>query len=305
MKFMEVREQWWTGQVFDKREITLYRKSETIRCHIVPYFDDKDIDAITNVDINLYIQEELEHGNHLTGGPLCANSINKALEILNGVFTYAKNKGIIRNNPMDLVKRLKRVPSKKYYVYTPREVKVMIEAARPKWLGDMILLSYHTGMRKEEIFGLQWSDIDFEFKSLTVNQTIVAISPHEYFINGPKSRTSQRTIMFDKKIEEMFLKRKVKATCEWVFEDKYGKEMNPWYTVKYFRKTLNKVGIESGRFHDLRHTHITELVDAGLPLPVIQYRAGHSDINMTMRYTHIAPGMQQIAVDFLNKRDAG
>lgn len=304
MTFKDVREEWWSGKTFDLREISIFKLSEIIRCHISPYFDDMAIDKITDVDVNKYIANELSHGNRLNHGPLCQNTIKKALNIINNVFKYAVLKHYIRDNPMDLVPRLKHVQSKPFNIFYPDEIERLISVARPKWLGDMIILAYHTGMSKEEIYGLQWSDIDFEQNFLNINKTIVAISPKRYFINEPKTKTSRRLIMMDDVTIEMLRRRQLNRTSDtWVFANKFGTEINPWYNVKYFRNSCAKVGIENKRFHDLRHTHITELVSAEKSIPVIQQRAGHSDIKMTMHYTHISPKMQQSIIDFLNNRN--
>lgn len=302
MLFREVRTEWWSGQTIGKHGVTIYRLSETIRCHISPYFDDVDIELISDVEINNYIKAELEHGNRTNNGPLCPNSVSKAVNIINNIFDYAVAKGYLNKNPVELTAKVKRVPSKNFSVFYPEEVDKLIQAARPKWLGDVILTAYHTGMRKGEIYGLQWCDVDFEHKFLHVDRSIASISPKEYFINDPKTKTSKRWIMLDDQMLDMLARRKEKSISEWVFENQYGREINPWYNVKYFRATCNKAGIPIRRFHDLRHTHITELVKAGIPLPVIQQRVGHTDIKMTMRYTHISPDMQQSAVDYLNNR---
>lgn len=302
MKFKDVRAQWWAGHVLGRREVTLYRRSEAIRCHISPFFDEEEIAEITDVEISRYIKNQLEHGNRLTGGPLNTNSVRRALQLINLIMEYAVLKHYISENPMALVPRLKPVSSFCFKVFTSAEVAALIKAARPKWLGDMILLSYHTAMRKEEVFGLKWSDVDISNRCLYVNTTIVAISPQKYFVGTPKTKASKRCILLDSSVIDMLLRRQRKSTCEWVFENKLGTEINPWYNVKYFRRAITTTGIGTGRFHDLRHTHITELVDAGIPLPVIQARAGHSDIKMTMRYTHITPTMQASVIQYLENR---
>lgn len=301
--FRQVREEWWAGQEVNRRATTLHRMKERIRCHIAPFFDDCPIDKITDVEINQYVKDELDHGNRLTHGPLNQNSVSKSLQIINQVMEYAKAKKYIKSNSMDLVTRLKTVPSMAWYVYSIDEVDAIIEVARPKWMGDAILASYHNGLRKEEVFGLQWDKIDFSRHCLRVKTTITAISPHEYFIDDPKNPWSERDVLFDDETEEMLRKRWEKRTSDvWVFADKYGRAINPWYSTKYFRNACVAAGIDIHRFHDLRHTHITELVEAGKPLPMIQARVGHKDIRTTMRYTHITVDMQQSAVDFLNRR---
>lgn len=150
MKFKEVREEWWLGYDVGRADITVFRSSELIRCHIAPYFDDYEIDQIDDILINQYIHHELEHGNRLTGGPLCQNTVRKCVQILRNIFDYAAIKKHIcaENNPMSLVGRIKMYPTREFSIYSPEEIEALIKVARPKWLGDMILLAYRTGIRK-------------------------------------------------------------------------------------------------------------------------------------------------------------
>lgn len=301
--FREVREEWWVGYVIGRRENTIRRTRDRLQWHVAPFFDDLPVGDITDVYINQYIIAELEHGHRLTGGPLNQNSVRKTLHAINLILKYAKGKRYIQDNPMDLVPRLQAVPSRAWYVYTPDEVAALVKVARPKWMGDAILIAYHNGLRKEEVFGLRWVDIDFDSHLLHVKTTITASSPRDYYINDPKTPGSLRDVLFDRETEAVLRRRWDSRTSEeWLFANQYGQEMNPWYTVKYFRAACAAAGIPMHRFHDLRHTHITELVEAGLPLPIIQRRAGHKNINTTLQYTHISTAMQQSVVDYLNNR---
>lgn len=305
--FKTVREEWWTGQIFDKSPITIHRLSEILRCHIAPYFDQMDIEVIDDVMINHYIQQELQHGNRLTGESLSQNSVIKAMNILYRIFNYAVLKGYIKEktNPMLTIKKLKKVPTKEFSIYHREEIEKLIVVARPKWLGDIILLAYNTGMRKGEIYGLQWEDIDFEKGILQVNHSVTSSGPNVRYVGNPKTKTSKRQIRLDNRTIEMLQRRFLRRLNEeWVFCKKDGTPLSPWYNVKYFRKACVDAGIPIRRFHDIRHTHITELVRAGISLPIVQQRAGHSDIRMTMHYTHIAFEAQQAVVDFMNVRDS-
>lgn len=304
MLFKEIREAWWSGQTIDKAPMTIHGKSERIRCHIAPFFDDFDVRDIDDVYINQYIKSELSSGNRKNGGPLSKNFVIKNVSIIKSILEYAKIKGLIEMNPMDLIPYLKKAPTREFQIFYPDEIEKLIVTARPKWMGDIILLAYLTGMRKCEVYGLQWADVDFNTGFLMVVRSVTSYEPGNINIGEPKTRTSKRLIELDERAKDMlwnrFLNRK---NDTWVFTDQYGRQLCPWYNVKYFRKACVTAGIPIRRFHDLRHTHITELVDAGIPLPIIQKRAGHSDINMTMRYTHISWDMQHTAVEFLNKRN--
>lgn len=304
--FSEVLEMWWNCDKLNLREITLYHKRMTIDRHILPFFGDFDITDIDDIIITNFVTHEKMCGNLITGGPLCQNSIIKELGIVNGVIGYALKKRFIDDNPFDFIKALKHEPVKNFAIFTPVEVQSLIKVARPKWLGDMILLAYSTGLRKCECFGLQWENIDFTHMRLTVQRSVTAVKPGDRYITEPKTHSSHRVVLFDNATADMLLRRYKKRTSDiWVFADKYGNLLSPWYTAKYFGIARKKVGIHDKRFYDLRHTHITELVNGGIPLPVIQQRAGHTNINMTMHYVHISPDTQQGVVDMINGRKHG
>lgn len=301
LTFKTVLEQWWEGKKMSLNQNSIFKKDMTINVHILPWFGGLDLTDIDDCLINKFIRHELKEGNAKTHEPLCRNSVVKEIDIVRNVLNYSVVKGYITKNPMDLI-CLKKVPAKKFEVYTPVEIDKLILAARPKWLGDMILLSYRTGMRRGEIYGLQWGDIDFEQKSLHVSRSVTSYEPLNKTVKAPKTRTSNRIIMLDNNSVDMLLKRKsIKKSDTWVFPNQYGELMSPWYNVKYFRESCKRAEIPIRRFHDLRHTHITELVVEGVPVPIIQNRAGHSNIQTTMRYVHVMPTMQQVVVDILNR----
>ncbi len=136
-----------------------------------------------------------------------------------------------------------------------------------------------------------------------MKRSVTAAKPRDRFITEPKTRSSKRVVLLDDGTVDMLSRRFEKRTSNiWVFADQFGELLSPWYNVKYFRAACKKANIPIRRFYDLRHTHITELVEAGESLPVIQQRVGHSNIAMTMHYTHIKPNSQQSIVGILNKR---
>lgn len=300
--FTDVLETWWVGNRLGLREISLYRKRAIIDTHVLPYFGGLEITNIDDVIICSYIADELDHGNRLTKKGLCKNSVKKAVGIVGEVMDYAVKKGLISLNPMLLIKSLKREPTKQFETYVADEVDKLIKVARPKWLGDMINLAYNTGMRRCECFGLQWDDIDFVNKLLVVSRSVTAAKPNDRFVAEPKTRGSKRIIMLDDDTSAMLMRRHATRTsASWVFASKYGDLLSPWYLTKYFRLACQVAGVSGKRFYDLRHTHITQLVEAGIPLPIVQQRAGHSTINMTMHYVHIKADAQNSVVDMLNR----
>ena len=303
MLLKDVAEDWWCGNSFSLRATTRRRKREILDKHILPFFDGYDINKIDDVLINQFIQAEGTHGNRLNRQPLSEGMVYKEIQILKSIFYYACLKEVVEKDPFKTVK-LKRPNYQVFEIYTPQEIENIIQVARPKYLGDIILLSYHTGMRKGECYGLQWQDIDWDRHVMRVSRSVAATEPRERIISEPKTQAGKREILLDAATITMLRRRKkLELSGTWVFANQYGELLSPWYCVRNFRMASNAAQVYGKRFHDLRHTHITELVAAGIPLPVIQKRVGHSNISTTMRYVHVGTDMQQGIVDFLNMRN--
>ncbi len=173
-------------------------------------------------------------------------------------------------------------------------------------------------MRKGELLGLKWSDIDFTNDVITVSRTLQRAS--EINRDGtrvtmkveqsPKTRNSIRTIPVPKDIALKLKNHKAKQNdfklksaglykdSDYVFCNELGEPLNENKPNKILITILNKSGIEPIKFHALRHTYATRLFEADVPPKIVQSLLGHSDISITMDiYTHV---MEDKKVDKLN-----
>jgi integrase len=204
---------------------------------------------------------------------------------------------------------------------THAEVPIFLEPARahfPEYF-PLFLCAIHTGMRSGELAGLQWGDIDFNGKFLTVRRNVTRGR-----IEKTKTDQVRRVDMSDALIHELrTLKQKRQSEYladgkseipEWVFltkgslkKDGKDGERNEgqrleMYNVKsrYFLKTLQKSGLRRIRFHDLRHTFASLLIQNGESLAYVKDQLGHSSIKMTVDvYGHLVPGANRAAVNRL------
>jgi len=257
--------------------------------------------------------------------PLSRASIRIILAELTAVLNHAKEDGIIATNPSGRMGRLyKQAPvmHEEIQPLTHTEVPVFLEAARlyyPEYF-VLFLCAIHTGMRSGELAGLQWPDIDFNAMFLVVRRN---------FTRGriEKTKTDQirRVDLSDTLLHELdalkrhrqeeYLARGKNELPEWVFlspgriiwEDGRPvgrKEGTPvdMYNVKnrYFNKCLEKAGLRRIRFHDLRHTFASLLIQNGESLAYVKEQLGHSSIKMTVDvYGHLVPGANRKAVNRL------
>ena len=153
-------------------------------------------------------------------------------------------------------------------------------------LKPMVLLALNSGLRRGELFQLDWSDVDFNRNCLTVKS------------EGAKSGKA-RTVPLNK--EASFTLRKWKTNqdgCGLVFAGANGQELDNVY--KAWSGLLKQAGIENFRFHDMRHDFASQLVMKGVSLYVVKELLGHSTIQVTERYSHLAPRQLEEAVSLLD-----
>ncbi|HHY47493.1 MAG TPA: site-specific integrase [Firmicutes bacterium] len=195
-------------------------------------------------------------------------------------------------------------------ILTNEQVTALLEDAKTTPHYAPLLLAVTTGMRRGEIYGLKWQDIDLDKGIITVSRTIVYTPQDGIIFKATKSRRGTRQITIPPITIEALRRHKEeqdkrKAICgdiyvdmDLVFDRGDGRPHHPDSITMWFRKFLRKHGISDVSFHKLRHTHASLLLNAGINPKVIQERLGHSSISVTMDiYGHLMPGMQEQAAD--------
>ncbi len=163
------------------------------------------------------------------------------------------------------------------------------------------------GLRRGEVLGLKWPDIDFDNRVLSVNRTA---SPHKggYIFSPCKTEKSRRQILLPDIVYNKFIEWRniqnsfvFENTEDFVFFQCSGNLLSHTTLNKHFKKLLADCGLDNIRFHDLRHSFASYLVGSGVPINIISQMLGHSKTSTTLDiYTHTNPNQQKIAVDFLN-----
>ena len=154
------------------------------------------------------------------------------------------------------------------------------------WLQEIVVVALNTGMRMDEILSLEWTAVDLFRKTLTVMKSK----------NGEK-----RTIPMSKKVFELVKQSFKKKGGGYVFFSHAGTKIDKSNLRRSFYKALERAGVEDFRFHDLRHTFATRLVQAGIDLYKVSILLGHKDIKMTQRYAHHCSESLREGVDVLDE----
>lgn len=224
-------------------------------------------------------------------------------------FTYAKSIGYIEKNPMERVvlpkekKTLEDLKRKQNKFLNLDEMRFILEKNRPYERDVRKLLLYEflflTGLRIGEALGLQWEDIDFEKQTLSVQHTLnhLGVSEKERELQTPKTVESYRTITLNNRcIEILNYFRKNLKDDSFVFVDKKGGIFGYVNLSSHFKKTCSVLGKETDErkytLHMLRHSHISLLIEMGVPIKSIMERVGHSNEQMILRiYSHVTKKM--------------
>jgi len=268
----------------------------------------KKLKDITSWDMQKWRTEKSKAG-------LKTTTINRRVSTLKAVLNKAVEWDVIPSNPLNKVKPLKIDSSARIRYLSGEEEKKLrwslderekeirlgrdsgnkwrevrgytkldsIEGEFADYLKPMVLLSINTGLRRGEIFNLKWSDVDFGKKTLTVE--------------GTTSKSGQtRHVQLNSEVVDVLLEWKKQSDNELVFTSpvtggKFDNIKRSWSLLR------EQAGIADFRFHDLRHTFASKLVMAGVDLYTVKELMGHSTIQMTERYAHLAPEHKASAVE--------
>jgi integrase len=197
--------------------------------------------------------------------------------------------------------RLRQAGSLAMNTWTASQLRIFLDEMSSHRLSSAYLLAATTGMRRGEVLGLRWADLDLERHRLAVRQTVITIN-YEVSIGQPKTQKGRRSISLDSGTIEALASHRARQQAEreslgaayadrdLVFAKTDGSPLNPDYFSKVFDHTVSRLEIPRIRLHDLRHTHATLGLAVGIPVKVMSDRLGHATAAFTQDvYMHVSP----------------
>lgn len=287
----EFASEWWVTYVVpNNKPSEQARKEMILRVHLVPFFGNRRLDAISPRRIEAYKGRKLQAG-------LKASTINTQLAVLQKLLRTAVEWGRMRRRDDVWKLRLLPEPEREFDWLQPHEAGKLLRSAKamsPKWHA-FFFVALRTGMRKGEIQGLHWREVDFDRRRITVRYT-----NWRGRLGSPKSGKT-RVVPMTGDLATALKAWRTRSQGKLVFPGREGGLSRCHASPsRALRRALKRAGLRRMRFHDLRHTFASHLVLERCSLREVQLLMGHHSITMTERYAHVADDHLAKAIDVLD-----
>jgi integrase len=307
--------EWLPGIRRTVRASTWESYERNIRRHLVPRLGHLPLQQLGPEHLNRAYAELLEGGRLDGSGGLSARSVRYLHTIVHRSLRDAVRWGKVTRNVADAADPPKGKAGKEMQVWSAAELATFLGQLQGDKLETAILLGATTGMRRGEVLGLRWSDVDLDAGRLAVRQTLSAprnpdTGQHVPVFEQPKTKRSKRSVPLPAQtVAALQAHRKEQARerllvgAGWqdhglVFAEPDGQPIHPDRFRKRFEIRVRRSGLPPIRFHDLRHTYATLALQAGVHAKVVSEILGHASIGITLdTYSHAVPGLQEQAAE--------
>jgi integrase len=274
------------------RPRTYNRNLDLVSNHINPVLGNIRLSALRPDQVQSFYAVKLDSG-------LSSRTVLYIHAVLHKALNQALKWGLVTQNVTDLVDRPK--PDKTTFkTWSPDEIHRFLAAVEDHRWYPLYMLAIYTGLRQGELLGIHREDIDLERGIIHVRHQVSAIRGQGLTITEPKTEKARRPVTIPESALEV-LKQHLQIIDEGpglIFTTSTGRPISPRNILRHFKLVINEIGLPDIRFHDLRHTHATLLLAAGVHPKVVQERLGHSQISLTLdTYSHVIPSLQTEAAD--------
>ena len=278
------------------------------------------LDQVTTEILQAYYNDKLNDGYN-------SKNVRAISIVIGAALNMAVKLKMLSENP----NRYTSIPKKKKYegaVLSAKEVRRIVKEAKSEELYPIIVTTVYTGMRKGEVMALKWENVDFQSRRIYIKNSLCRIEGDQldekgcrharYEILEPKTKESIRMVpMVDEVYDALMLQknrqesdkqryREIYTDQGLVFADLCGDYLPQRQFMDKYHAFLKKYDITDIRFHDLRHTLATLLIESDVSMKVVQELLGHSSITTSMDiYTHVSDAKKEQALACLRERNVG
>ena len=286
----------------DRCPATVERYRTLITAHIVPGLGGVTLQALDGPTLDRFYSRCRTQGRR-DGKGLSPMTLRHVNALLSQVLKSAVMANLIAQSPIAKAQTKPKKPKRsKIEVLDESELVALLDHLRGHWLYMPVLIAAYTGLRRGEVLGLRWRDVDLLNGTLQVSQAVEVIGG-ELHITAPKTERSHRTITLPAAlVPELARHRKEQSSqrlklglgkdrADLVFTNGEGKMIDPTVLSISFSRAVTAAGVKRITFHGLRHGHITYLLRAGVPVHIVSARAGHARASITLdTYSHLMTG---------------
>lgn len=236
--------------------------------------------------------------------PLAPKTVLEIHLIIRSALNDAVRKGLVSRNVALVADapKLRSIPRVEQQAWTAPQLQAFLREAAAHRLFPAMWLVANTGLRRSELLGLKWDDVDFDTAALSVNRGLVAVGYKLHETRGKTIMARRRVDLAPATLRVLSAWRDWQQTKQtvtgvesagWVFTDDEGQPIHPHSFSQAFDRVVTRADVPRVRLHDVRHTHGTLLIKAGVPVKVVSERLGHANPAFTIdTYQHVLPGMQ-------------
>lgn len=250
--------------------------------------------------------------NQLLDRQVSVHTVRKIHVTLHSALAQAFRQSMIPRNPASLVKP-PRQPATEMAVLNESQVSQMLVAAKGHRWEALYHLAVISGMRQMELLGLKWTDLDWIRQVLRVERQLIRPGKHGIQFSAPKTRFGKRSIALGNRTIEILRSHfdrqqleRLAAGDKWsehglIFTNSLGGPIDPRNLLRDYKRLLHEAGLPNIRFHDLRHTAASLMLNNGVPVIVVSRRLGHSKASITLDvYGHLIPTLQTEVAEMID-----
>lgn len=272
-----------------------------MRKHIIPVLGHIRLQKLTHQQVETLYAKKLDEG-------LSARRVKSIHSVLHTALRLAVKQNLLARNVCDLA----NVPTPKDYEpqpLTPEQAQHLLQVAREHRFEVLLIVAIATGMRRGELIGLHWQDINLEEKYLYVQRSVSRLTGYGMVESRPKTKSGRRKIVLPTfVVDALKLQRehqqemREKAGSTWkekdiVFCNKFGDYIEPSRLQENYKRLLKKAGLPDIRIHDLRHSAASFLAKLKVHPKIVQEILGHSNVSITLNiYSHMFPSEHEEAM---------
>ena len=282
-----------------------------INNHIKPYVGSIPLSKLTSLDLQkLYKMlltegriDRIESKNQPKG--LSAKTVRNINQIISSALNLAKEQKLLASNPADAC-ALPKVEHREMKTLPVEQLTSFLREAKETGVYEMYYIELATGLRRGELLGLKWQDIDLVNGTIRVQRQVARIDGE--IVEAPlKTKNSYRNVSIGPDAIEVLKEQKKKVgDSEYVFPSPNGGPISPDSVLNMLRRVLERAGLPKIRFHDLRHTFATLALQNGVDIKTVSGMLGHFSAGFTLdTYAHVTTSAQREAANTMGTVLAG